>query len=61
MRVKATWCKEIKEINNALDSKGKTRGFEGLTSVQQIISVSYDGTLDMYLVVWKVSDGNLYT
>lgn len=61
MKVKYAWCDEIEEINDAIDSKGKAEEFEGLSSANQIISISQDAIKGMYLVTWKVLDDNLYT
>lgn len=62
MKVKYAWCDEIEEINDAIDSKGKADGFEGLSSANQIISISWDAIKGLYLVAWKVYDANdIYT
>ena len=61
MKVKVVWCNDISEVNRAIDSKGKLKYFEGLTSSNQIISISWSDKLNMFLVSYKVSDGNLYT
>lgn len=61
MKVKVVWCDCIEEVNRAIDSKGKLKHFEGLTSSNQIISISWSDKFNMFLVSYKVSDGNLNT
>ena len=61
MKIKVVWCDDINEVNKAIDSKGKLKDFEGLTSSNQIISISWSDKANMFLVSYKVSDGNLYT
>lgn len=61
MKIKVVWCDDINEVNRAIDSKGKLKHFEGLTSTNQIISIQWNDKSQMFLIVYKVSDGNLYT
>lgn len=46
------YCKDPNDINAAIDSKDDN--WEGLTSAEDIISISFDSNLGLYVVFWRV-------
>lgn len=46
------YCKDPNEINNAIVMQDEN--WEGLTSADQIIGITWDPNSAMYLVFWKV-------
>lgn len=46
------YCKDPNDINTAIDSKDDN--WEGLTSAEDIISISFDNSLGLYVVFWRV-------
>lgn len=46
------WCNNPNDINTAI--KIQDENWEGLTSADQIISISYDAQHGNYVVFWRV-------
>ena len=46
------YCKDLNDINEAIDSKDSN--WEGLTSAEDIISISFDSSQGLYVVFWRV-------
>lgn len=46
------WCNDPNDINEAI--KSRDENWEGLTSTEQIISISYDARHGNYVVFWRI-------
>lgn len=46
------YCKDLNDINDAI--KNRDENWEGITSAEDIISVTYDGNHRCYVVFWKI-------
>lgn len=46
------WCNDPNVINEAI--KSRDENWEGLTSAEQIISISYDARHENYVVFWRI-------
>ena len=45
------YCRNPNDINKAMDEHDEN--WEGLTSAEQIISITYDANLNCYVVFWR--------
>ena len=45
------YCRNPNDINKAIDKHDEN--WEGLTSAEQIISITYDANHDCYAVFWR--------
>ena len=46
------YCTDLNDINEAI--KAKDKYWEGLTSANDIISITYDSNHGCYVVFWKI-------
>lgn len=46
------YCKNPNDINDAI--KNNDWNWEGLTSAEQIVSITYDGSHGGYIVFWRI-------